>query len=672
MAGLTLDQVLGLKYLGDWKWSPDGKRIAYLWDDGGVVDCWLVDSQGQSCRQLTNAKSRVASISWQPKAGALTLVIDGDLWLAQPDGEWFALKRCTASGKVEGGPAWTPDGHTLAYVESGLLCVRGGEELPVVVKGISKVSAGTLAWSRDGEKLLCNWKDEEKAVHLAVVSRQGQVWWRSADYERSLSDGRWVDERSFVYRAIKEQGMVIDYYLATVPSDQTSIKNHATIGVVTKVLFEIRHLVHDEQPERKGAIRFGGAYPDPTGERLLISMETDGWLHHYLYDLRTSSLEQLTFGQCEDFGHDGDKPAWSPDGKRFAYASNRGDLLQRHIRLYDLETHSEQKIVSLEGTNVQPKWSPDGSHLAFTHCDHAKNMDLWVVDLVGDSSTRQLTFSMPDGLEQQLQRPEHVTYKGALDWDIDGFVLRPADFDPSKRYPAILWLHGGPIRQMRGGFNPSRSYAHFYAYNQYLADQGYVVMDINFRGGIGYGSAFRFGLYHKMGVDDVMDCIQAARYLKDLPYVDPERVAVYGLSYGGFLTLQCLTKYPDEFRMGLNIAGIWDEAQWTRWAEKRYERKGSMFSCYLGGDPEESPELYAVASACNYAHNLTKPLINFQGTKDMNVDIEQQDRIVADCVKLGKVYEAYYYPGEVHTFAHRHTWKDALPKMDREFAKYLK
>ena len=97
-----------------------------------------------------------------------------------------------------------------------------------------------------------------------------------------------------------------------------------------------------------------------------------------------------------------------------------------------------------------------------------------------------------------------------------------------------------------------------------------------------------------------------------------------------------------------------------------------MFKTYLGGGPDESPDLYRQGSPCTYADNLKAPLINVHGTEDANVDFAQIDRIVKDCIERGKKYEAYYYPGEVHTFASRRTWADAFPKIIREFEKYLK
>jgi len=660
---ISLSEILDVKYLGDWSWSPDSKNIAYLWDDGGVTDLWLVNAiDGTPERKLTSAKNNVLAFTWVD-AATLAYVLDGDLWL-------YSLTtneptRMTTSGDLTGQIKCSKDGH-LAVLSSGVLHIYHNS-LPLnKVKAPGKAMA-IYGWSNDN-LLLYRYIDESKIPFIAVATSTAEFLWSSRSDFGQVGEGAWVTGRSFVYQENKAMGTINDWYLVKLPQ---ILLNYQPIGVPHKVQPLVEHILHEEQ-ERTGFLVFSGVIPHKDGDKLLFSLEQDGWLHHYLYDLVASRLKQLTYGECEDFGHAGDKPAWSPDGKSFVYASNRGELIRRSLWLYDLDTDTQHKIVSHGYTNVQPKWSPDGARLAYVHCDHAKNADLWVVELDDLTSHKQLTFSMPAGLEEKLMEPSHVMYKGALDWNIDAFLMKPADFDPAKKYPAIVWVHGGPIRQLRGSWHPMRSYALFYAYNHYLTSRGYVVLEVNYRGGIGYGSKFRFGLYHKMGVDDVVDIVNAGRYLKSLPFVAEDKVAVYGLSYGGYMTLHCLTQYPDEFAMGVNIAGIWDEAQWSRWIEKNSGRRHNLFSINLGGAPDECPELYAQASPVTFKENLKKPLINFHGTKDANVDFEQMDRIVADCVKMGKTYEAYYYPGEVHTFAYRHTWLDAFAKMDREFDKYLK
>lgn len=668
MPQITIDEILAVKYLGEWDWSPDSQWISYLWNDGGVADCWLVPTAGGEARRLTWARKQVTTAAWNPASGVLAVVMDGDLYLAEPEADWFALRGVTATGDVGSTLAWSQDGQLLLFSVAGAYHLLGGDELWRKVKLPGQPQSAV--WSPDSQHLLVCLTGEDYRDRLILTTREGTVLWVTDASQAGVSGAHWMDGQRFVYQVSQDIRRVHDWYLATLPTGR-EWADYSRIGEQQKLRPEIRHLFHEEQADRRGALSFSSLLPSPVGEHLLFSLELDGWLHHYRYDLSSGQMEQLTAGECEDFGQAGDRPHWSPDGQRFVYASNRGDLIRRDLWVYDLASSSEQRLTDFPVTNLQPKWSPDGQRIAFVHCDQRRAGDLWVLHLE-DGRLQQLTDSMPAGLAEKLQEQEHVRYQGALDWDIDGFLLKPADFDPNKRYPALVWVHGGPIRQLRGSWHPSYSYAHFYAVNQYLADQGYVVLSVNYRGGIGYGKEFRFGLYRKMGVDDVLDVVNAGRYLKQLSYVDADKVGVYGLSYGGYMTLHCLTQYPEEFAVGVNFAGIWDYAQWARWIESRSHRGGTQFACFFCGMPSDAPELYAQGSPVTFRESLSRPLINFQGTKDANVDFAQLDRIVEDCVQLGKTYEAYYYPNEVHMFAYRHTWRDVLPKLERDLAKYLK
>ena len=667
---ITLDDVLDLKYLGKWEWSATGRWLGWLWDLGGVWDLWLGDPKTGQTKQLTEAEKEVSDFAWRPGCDELAFVQDGDLFLAAPDNDagWFTIKRLVSRQQPHGQLAWSPDGRVLAYGCAGamwLYDVGAGDHREVKLPG--KLTAGwqasaPISWSPDGRLIAFGFVGELGLPAVGVVEPDGELVWRSTEADPAGSQA-WVDADTLLVRVTRELNTVLDVYLVAMPADAEGGRQPA------------QKQIYHSAGDGKGHAYTGPALATPDGATVLLTLEDDGYAHHYLYDRSAGRLEQVTFGKCEDLGHAGDKPAWTPDGRHVIYSSNRVGAGWRHLWLLDAATGENRQLTTGEVTDVQPKVSPDGKSLAFVRCDRFRNMDLWVAPLADPAAARQLSSSMPPAWTPDAQvAAEEITYQGALGWEIHAQLYRPHGWRPEDegRYPALVWVHGGPIRQMRPTWHPMSSYALFHAYHQYLLHRGYVVLVINFRGGIGYGREFRHGLYHKMGVDDVTDVINAGRYLKSLPYVDPDRVAVWGLSYGGYMTLHCLTQYPEEYAMGINLAGIWDYAQWTRWVEKKHGRTGGLFASYLGGHPEDDPALYAQASPCTHREKLSRPLINLHGTDDANVDFAQMDRIVLDCVELGAEYEAYYYPEEAHTFRWRHTWADAFAKIEREFAKRLK
>ncbi|MBX6723385.1 MAG: S9 family peptidase [Dactylosporangium sp.] len=286
----------------------------------------------------------------------------------------------------------------------------------------------------------------------------------------------------------------------------------------------------------------------------------------------------------------------------------------------------------------------------------------------------RLTHSMPEAwTAEEIVEPEHVTIEseGGLVIHADLFV--PRGLDTSREHPGLVYVHGGPIRQMRRGWHPMRPYSVFYSFNQLLLQRGYVVISVDYRGGTGYGVEYERANFHQMARADMEDCVAAARHLAALPYVDERRIGIWGLSYGGYMTLACLTKRPDVFAMGINIAGLWDTKQWAEWVAEKAPGPGNMLAARAGlVGPLADADALRESSPRNFVEGLRRPLLNLHGTADGNVDFAQLDRIVEDCTAHGKDFAALYYPGETHMFTKRETWRDAFGRMLDAFDRYLK
>jgi dipeptidyl aminopeptidase/acylaminoacyl peptidase len=165
--------------------------------------------------------------------------------------------------------------------------------------------------------------------------------------------------------------------------------------------------------------------------------------------------------------------------------------------------------------------------------------------------------------------------------------------------------------------------------------------------------------------------VRAGEYLKTLSFVDPERVGIWGLSYGGWLTLASLSRSPHTFAMGINLAGIWDFDKWMGWAKGAYRPAYDYFLGRAGSPRSKHARVWEGASPRFLASEIRAPLVNFHGTKDAAVPFEQLDMLVKDLVDLGKTFEAHYYPDESHLFTHRATWRDALLKIEQALQRYL-
>lgn len=662
---ITLEDVLSIKFLGKWDWSPDGRFIAYIWDDGGIHDLWVVEPNVSGPRRVTRAKSGVTDFAWAPEGNELWFIQDGSLCRIRACDENAELETLYTSTSKISDLSCAPDGSTLAFLREGkiwLLNTRTGSFRETSLPGscVSLGTPGCAAWNPSSLKFAFSFRDEETYRQIGLAGKDGNLIWRSF-FDGPATVLAWIDDNNLVFVRPEDGGTSARVMLLDTEKENPQLRE-----------------VYRIKGSGRGPVLFTQLVVSPDRSKLLFLLENDGWAHYYVMDREAalkggqcsqSALKQVTFGNYEDFGHAGDQAAWWPDSGSFVYASNRKSRGERHLFRHYLDSGLDEEIVSLPGQNTMPKVSRRGK-LAFVHCDAYRNMDIWVLEEAGPV---QVTFSMPPSWTEEKQYvPEEISFESAGGLTVYGYLMKPKHIPSGKKLPALVWVHGGPIRQMRPGWHPMRSYALFHGFNQYLVDRGYVVLSVNFRGGIGYGRDFREALFHKMGVDDVADVCNAGLYLKSLPYIDPERVGVWGLSYGGYMVLHCLTQRPEVFRVGVNIAGIWDFAQYTRWAEKCYGKGTGLFRVYLGGDPDTSPDLYRQASPKTFVEGMRAPLLNVQGTADANVDFEQMDSIIKDCVEHGKYFEIIYYPGEVHTFAHKKTWLDAMRKIEAFMDRYLK
>ncbi|HQE49591.1 MAG TPA: alpha/beta fold hydrolase [Fervidobacterium sp.] len=657
MSDMTLlKEFLSLKYLGKWDWSPSGRYIAFIWNDGGAKNLWIVQPEVSAAKKTLPTKDQVSDFSWLPESETL-FYADGNGIYRLSASSQEGPQLVYGGGEAILGVSCSPDGSEVAFSQGGRLykidtTTHAIEEIDLPGSLSLAGGLGTTGWSPSGNKIAFSFQDVETYHQIGVVEKDGTLIWKS-HYKADCSDFCWLDEENLYFAIHRDFGASTDLMVVSFSSGKPCVNRFMVI-----------------EGSGKGPVLSTRMQLSPDRTKGLLLLEDTGFAHYHLVDWEKRTLRQVTFGNCEDFGHAGDFAAWYPDSSAFLYSSNKNEKGQRQLFRCTLDNSLAQEVISLPGTNSMPKFSSDG-RIAFVHCDSYRNMDLWVCDGEG-RNLQQITFSMPDSLTEEKQFvPEEVSFKSAGDITIYGYLMKPKHIAPGEKIPGLVWVHGGPVRQMRPGWHPLASYALFHSLNQYLVHRGYAVLSVNFRGGIGYGRDFRDALYHKMGIDDVADVVNAGRFLKSLPYIDSERVGVWGLSYGGYMTLHSLTQYPKEFKAGVNIAGIWDFSQYTRWAEKRYGKGAGLFKIYLGGDPEDAEDLYAQASPATFAEKMSDPLMSLHGTKDANVDFEQLDHIIKDCVKLRKSHEAIYYPDETHTFTHRHTWLDAIPKIERFFSENL-
>lgn len=653
---LTLEQVLAITYTSGHAWSPDGSRIAFIHDDGGRFSLRITHVDSSAAGEVSAGDAPVGAFAWGP-AGEIAYVQGGRLLLAGAPHSGRPTESAVLYAPRE--PiteiAWAPTGRALACASAGrawIIDLAGPSirdlHAPDRVRALYHEPG--LVWAPDAGHLAVT-TEHLGRWDMAVMGDAGNVVWRSETDELE-GPMTWLRANRLLFAQPSADYTARRWCVLDLDDSRPSVRLVWT----------------EHEPEGLGATFAAQALPDGTGAVLVLRHE--GWWHPYLLDAETGTVRALGGGACEDVGHAVDSPRVSPDGREVVFSSNRVNLGRRHLFAVDLETGAARRLTPGDGTSVEPQWSPDGRRIAFKHSTVRHAPEIWVVSR-GGGDMRRLVGSMPANVHpDRFPVPELVHTRGALDWEIPGYLLTPQPRVPGRRYPALVYVHGGGMRQMREGFPPLEAYAFFYAVSLWLAGRGVVSYLVNYRGGIGYGKTFEQGNSGGLGVLECEDCVRAGEYVKTLPYVDPDRVGIWGLSYGGWLTLASLVRSPETFALGINIAGIWEFGHWMTWAKEHYR---PPYDYFLGraGARAQRPDVWEAASPGRLVERMRAPLVNFHGTRDEAVPFEQLDLIVRDCVAHGKRFETHYYPGESHLFTRRDTWRDALGKVEDALRRYL-
>jgi dipeptidyl aminopeptidase/acylaminoacyl peptidase len=682
---LTIEQLIEIKHPSNPIWSPDGRHIAFAWDVAGVSNFYVADAsrQGQPVALTSFPEGQIEGAFWSRDGQTLYFLHGGDLWQV-------------SIGGAEPRPVWTttapetnivpsPDGKRVAFVRRSEQTAGGSHGSDLLVRSLaggaeSKVahdnmSIDGLVWSPDGSKLAYIGgsriirHDESpsysgaKLIYAVSEYVPGQLYTVPVAGGKPAAIGTpgdyaglsWSDTEHLVFGRQSR-----DYKTRTIYVADTG-------GNAPRA-------VHEDTEEKFWSIPDWGEsgadpIPSPDGRWIAFLTDQDGWDHLYVIPASGGNAVQITKGRFEAW-----RPSWSHDSTRIAFDANEPDHPgDRRIGIATIGTDPAHAIVTYittgKGTNIEPHWSPDDKRLVYQHTDAHNSADLFVADANAGTKPVRLSESMPPGIDRSaLVEPQFVHYPGPDGQPVPGWIFVPKNLDLTKKHPAILWIHGDGVNQNYDGWHVQRNYAVYYSFHQYLLQEGYVVFAPDYRGSIGYGRDWRTGVYMDVGGNDAKDAWMAANYLKTLPYVDSDRIGVWGLSYGGFFTLIAMTDQPKLFRAGVDVAGVVDYVMYYSdpyhgdWTESRI------------GTPEQNPKVYAQASPISHIDRLERPLLVLHGTADVNVPFLESVWLMDEALKKkkGDLVSFMIYPGEFHYFSRAHVLRDAWHRVDDFFAVHLR
>ena len=403
-----------------------------------------------------------------------------------------------------------------------------------------------------------------------------------------------------------------------------------------------------------GPCNFGCAGWYDSGRRFYYVSEATGFAHLYTVNADGTGRRQLTSGNWEVLGVE-----LSPDGKTFYLQTNEPSPAEEHFYRMPVNGGTRERITAKSGRH-RVTVSPNGAMLADVYSFVNRPPELFLMQARAGAEMSQLTLSpSAEWLSFPWIAPEIVKIPASDGVMVPAHIYRPKDMGAQPNGAAVIFVHGAGYLHNVGNF--WSEYPREYMFNQYLASKGYTVLDLDYRASAGYGRDWRTAIYRYMGGRDLQDQVDASKYLQKEFSIDPERIGLYGGSYGGFITLFALFTQSQHFGAGAALRSV------TDWAHYNHGYTSNILNF-----PQGDTIAYRRSSPIYFAEGLKDPLVILHGMVDTNVLFHDVVRLTQRLIELGKTdWELAVYPVEDHGFVRPSSWADEYRRIFEIFEKNL-
>ncbi len=505
---------------------------------------------------------------------------------------------------IEKGTFWSPKGNYLAFYQKNENMVS---DYPIVNVDERVAKLENIKYPMAGMK------SEETNLGIFDCNKKQSLFLSGREEKESyLTNIAWTLDEKFILIAVlnrKQNHMKLQKY------------NVKTLKV-EKTLFE-------EKNEKYVEPIHPAIFLKTKPNQFLWQTRKDGYNHIYLYDLEGNLIKQLTKGKWEVtniLGFDNEE-------KYLFFQATKESPIERHLYKLDMKKGDIEKITIENGTH-KTQISKNGKFVLDTYSNTKVPNSVNILNVKKSKLIRNILTAKDPYTEHKMGEMSIGTIKAA-DGKTDLYyrLVKPADFDPSKKYPTIVYVYGGPHAQM---INNSWL-ADISLWQFYMAQKGYVMFTLDNRGSYNRGLEFENVIHRQLGVNEVADQMKGIDFLKTLEYVDEEKIGVHGWSYGGFMTTSLMLHYPETFKVGVAGGPVID------W--KYYE---IMYGERYMDTPDENPEGYKKANLKNYVKNLEGRLLIIHGAIDPTVVWQHSLTFVRECVKNNVLLDYFPYPRHEH------------------------
>ena len=656
----TLEQVLSAPFPSNLTAAKSGNRLAWTFDEQGKRNVWVAEGPDFKARRLTSYLEddgqELSSLRFSDDGNTIVYVRGGGKNPAgqypNPTSDPAGVQQDVWAISWKGGePRKIDEGHSPQISSRGVVAyIRDGEIWLAPLNGSDKpqqlVVRGTnseLHWSPDGSKLAftSGRKDHSFIGMYDVAAKTVQFIAPTVDSDSTPLWSRDGKQLAFIRRPAVPRDTPEGYFIEPDRAHPWAIWIADTTNWNTRQAWHSGSEAQDSYPymaEDTG----GGAINWAAVNTIVMASEQDGWQHLYALSASGGAPKLLTPGACEV-----EQWSFTPDKKTILYNSNCGDANRRHLWHVSIASGAPEIVTTGNGIEWSPVVLPDEKELAYLASDAKLPARVFLTDVNGNNPARALapeTFPK-DFPSAQLVEPRRVSFHSPDGTEITGDLFLPAGLRGGEKRPAVIFLHGGPMRQMLLGWHYMFYYANAYGMNQYLASRGYVVLAINYRSGIGYGRAFREAPGRAgRGASEYQDVVAAGKYLQSRGDVDGAKIGLWGGSYGGYLTALGLGRNSDLFKAGVDMHGVHD------WPTDNWDGKNI------------SPELTKLAhdsSPVTSVDTWKSPVLFIHGDDDRNVYFTQTVDLVARLRPRDVHIEQLIFPDEIHDFLLHRSWLGA-------------
>jgi dipeptidyl aminopeptidase/acylaminoacyl peptidase len=638
--------------------APDGKAIAWVANDEGERNVYYAQAPAYTARPLTTYRGDqgvdIGPLVFSPDRKTLLFVRGNSRNSAGQPANPAQLQEDTdrmihsinlGDGTIKNhgkgyAPLFHPAGKDVYFLQSGAIYSKSleGSEDPKKVL-IARGSASQLTFSPDGKFLAFS---SSRNDHAFVG-----IW----DLEKQTLRFPETSLDHDSYPAWSPDGTQLAYLrvpniLNHLPFTSLTSANPWSIRVLDLTTGEAKEVWKAESGPGSVLVDDLPASAErlwwtPEGY-LIFPWEKNNWMQLYAVQPRTKKVRHLTpgAGQVE----------WvqtSYTKNELLVTHNIGNIDRRQVSRLNLATFE----LSLLSDPEHIAWAPVALEKGWAALESNWNQaGRPVLHLQGKNMPLDEGY-FPKTFPSTFSRPEALVITAKDGFKSHAQLFLPKDYDPAKKYPAVIFLHGGSRRQMLLGYNYGLYYSHTYGAQQYFASQGYIALTLNYRSGIGYGMDFReeknFGAG---GASEVQDVLAAADYLAARADVDANRIAPWGGSYGGYLTAHALSQAPEKFHVGVDIHGV-----------HNWNNDIPVFAPWYA--PEKFPKMAALAfqsSPMAHVHSWKDPVLLIHGDDDRNVLFSESVELAEVLRKQGVEVEQLVFPDEVHAFLLHQNWVKAF------------